>query len=282
MTTTAPLHTLTLAQMLDQLESGTINAVQLTEATLEAIEADNDTINAYISVDREGALAQAAAADHARTLGQAPSLAGIPIAIKDIILMRGLNTTAASHMLAHFDPPFDATVVERLRHAGAVLLGKTNCDAFAMGSSNENSAFGPVQNPAAPGRIPGGSSGGSAAAVAAHMCAAALGTDTGGSIRQPAAMTGTVGLKPTYGRVSRFGVVAFASSLDQVGPMGKTTWDVARLLEAIAGHDPRDSTSADRPVARYSDAASLGPNALAGMTLGVPREYMDAQGGIQP
>ena len=276
------LHTLTLEQQLTQLDEGAIRAVELTEATLEAIEATDATVNAYITLDREGALAQAAAADEARERGDHGALAGVPIAVKDIILTRGLKTTAASRILADFVPPFDAAVVERLRDAGAVIVGKTNCDEFAMGSSNENSAFGPVQNPAAPGRAPGGSSGGSAAAVAADLCAAALGTDTGGSIRQPAALTGTVGLKPTYGRVSRFGVVAFASSLDQVGPMGKTTWGVARVLETIAGHDPRDSTSAARPVGGYCAAARRGPEAVAGMRLGVPREYMGSEGGIQP
>ncbi len=271
----------TLRHLLHDLDRGHTSAAHLTEATLQAIHAQNPHLNAYITVDDEGARAQALQADQDRANGQAGPLCGVPIAVKDIILTRGLRTTAASRMLANFIPPYDATVVERLRQAGAVIIGKASCDAFAMGSSNEHSAFGPVQNPAAPGCIPGGSSGGSAAAVAAHLCAAALGTDTGGSIRQPASHCGIVGLKPTYGRVSRFGVVAFASSLDQVGPMARTTWDAARLLEVIAGFDPRDSTSSNQPTEPWAQrVAQTTPDDLRGRRVGVPRQYFTD--GIQP
>src|SRR6476646_6428548 len=202
---------------------------QTVEFSITAAEKLNDTLNAFLQIDREGAL------QRAREIEQSGPLAGIPIAVKDNICVQGLQASCGSKILGDYHPPYNATVIERLTKAGAVVIGKTNCDEFAMGSSNENSAFGLVRNPWDTTRVPGGSSGGSAAAVAAGLCAGALGTDTGGSIRQPAALTGTTGLKPTYGRVSRYGVVAFASSLDQVGPFGRSALDCAHLLEAIAG-----------------------------------------------
>lgn len=267
------LNTWGVRRCLEALDAKEVSAVELTRASLDAIAQRNGEIGAYLTLNEQEAMAQAAAADEARRAGEAGPLSGVPLALKDILVTRGLRTTAASRILENFIPPYDGTVVSKLRDAGAVILGKTNMDEFAMGSSNENSAFGVVQNPAAPGRIPGGSSGGSAAAVAANLCAAAIGTDTGGSIRQPASMTGTVGLKPTYGRVSRFGVIAFASSLDQVGPMGRSVWDVARVLESISGWDPRDATSSQEPVGAYTLAAERGVAALKGLRVGVPREY---------
>ncbi len=267
-------------EALEQLASGVTTSRALTESALAQIDAQNDELGAFITVCHNEALAQADAADAALAAGTGGALCGVPMALKDILVTRGVRTTAASKILDNFIPPYDGTVVSKLRAAGAVFLGKTNQDEFAMGSSGENSAFGPTQNPAAPGTIPGGSSSGSAAAVAAHLCSAAIGTDTGGSIRQPAAMTGTVGLKPTYGRVSRFGVVAFASSLDQVGPMGRSVWDVAKVLEVIAGYDERDSTSMQRPVGAYAAAAERGPDAVRGLRVGVPREYF--VDGMQP
>jgi len=274
------LHTLTVQAMLEGLDGREFSAAELCEQTLDAIDAANPRLNAFITVTHDEARAQARAADEARARGEAGPLAGVPIALKDILLNRGVRTTAASRMLSNFVAPYDGAVVERLRTAGAVFVGKTNCDAFAMGSSNENSFFGPVDNPVVPGCTPGGSSGGSAAAVAAHLCGAAIGTDTGGSIRQPASHCGIVGLKPTYGRVSRFGVVAFASSLDQVGPMGKTVQDTARLLEVIAGHDPRDATSSRQPTEPWTEATRRGVDGLEGLRIGVPREYF--VGGIEP
>jgi aspartyl-tRNA(Asn)/glutamyl-tRNA(Gln) amidotransferase subunit A len=270
----------TIREVLALLEAGQASAVEVTTSALDDAEARNSELNAFITLDCEGALVAARRADQDRRKGQAGALAGVPLAIKDNMLTAGLQTTAASKILEGFVPPFDGTAVARLRAAGAVIVGKTNCDEFAMGSSNENSAFGCVQNPAAPGRTPGGSSGGSAAAVAACLCAGATGTDTGGSIRLPASFTGTVGFKPTYGRISRFGVVAFASSLDQVGPLARTVWDVAKLTEVMAGHDPRDSTSVDRPVDAYTDAVQRGVGNLAGVRVGVPREYF--VGGNEP
>ena len=267
-------------EALEQLASGVTTSRALTESALAQIDAQNDELGAFITVCHNEALAQADAADAALAAGTGGALCGVPMALKDILVTRGVRTTAASKILDNFIPPYDGTVVSKLRAAGAVFLGKTNQDEFAMGSSGENSAFGPTQNPAAPGTIPGGSSSGSAAAVAAHLCSAAIGTDTGGSIRQPAAMTGTVGLKPTYGRVSRFGVVAFASSLDQVGPMGRSVWDVSKGLEDIAGYDERDSTSMQRPVGAYAAAAERGPDAVRGLRVGVPREYF--VDGMQP
>ncbi len=262
---------LTLAAAAEALARGEITSVGLTEACLARIAASDGALNAFITVARDEALREAADSDARRAAGRASSrLDGIPIALKDVFLTRGLRTTAASRVLGDFVPPYDGTAVARLRERGAVIVGKTNCDEFAMGSSNENSAFGPCRNPWALDRVPGGSSGGSAVAVAAGQCLASLGTDTGGSIRLPAAYCGIVGLKPTYGRVSRYGIVAYASSLDQVGPFTRDVRDAAILLEALAGHDPRDSTSAALPVPAYEQAlgGDLGP-----IRLGVPREY---------
>ena len=264
----------------EQLVSGTLNAVDLTEAVLERLAAVEPHVNAYVTVTAEQARQQAAEAADAFARGDVRSpLQGIPLAIKDNICIQGVRTTCASRILEHFVPPYDATVMQRLQAAGAVMIGKANMDEFAMGSSTETSYFAPTRNPWGNGEyVPGGSSGGPAAAVSAGLCAAALGSDTGGSIRQPAAMTGVVGLKPTYGRVSRFGLVAFASSLDQIGPLTQDVHDAALLLQAIAGHDARDSTSADAAVPDYNAALGRG---VAGLKLGVPREYfvagMDAE-----
>jgi aspartyl-tRNA(Asn)/glutamyl-tRNA(Gln) amidotransferase subunit A len=272
------LAALTLSDAAEKLRAGEITSVELTEAVLGRIAAVDHQLRAYITVDREGALEQARHADVrlGAKNGGSPLL-GIPIALKDNFLTKGLRTTCASKILAEFVPPYDATTVQKLRAAGAVIVGKTNLDEFAMGSSAENSAFFPTRNPWNRERIPGGSSGGSAAAVAAGECIAALGTDTGGSIRQPAACCGIVGVKPTYGRVSRYGIIAFASSMDQVGPMTKHVRDAALLLEAIAGHDPADSTSVARTVPRYSDALT-GEN--KGLRVGIPREYFVS--GMEP
>jgi aspartyl-tRNA(Asn)/glutamyl-tRNA(Gln) amidotransferase subunit A len=243
------------------------SAVEVVTECLARIE--KDRLGCFYRVDPT-ALDQARAVDERVARGDSPPLAGVPIALKDLFVTKGLETTAGSRILEGWVPPYDGTAVARLREAGAVVVGKLSMDEFAMGSSNENSAYGPVKNPWDPTRVPGGSSGGSAAAVAAGLVAAALGTDTGGSIRQPAALTGTSGLKPTYGRVSRHGVVAFASSLDQVGPMGRSALDCARVLEVVAGLDPFDSTSIDAPVPRYREAVGRG---VAGLTVGVPAEY---------
>jgi aspartyl-tRNA(Asn)/glutamyl-tRNA(Gln) amidotransferase subunit A len=268
------LAALTLCDAAEKLRAGEISSVELTEAVFERIAATDERIHAYLTLDREAALDQARRAD-ARLRGKDgnSALLGIPIALKDNFLTRGLRTTCASKILGEFVPPYDATTVQKLRDAGAVIVGKTNLDEFAMGSSAENSAFFPTHNPWNLGRIPGGSSGGSAAAVAADQCTAALGTDTGGSIRQPAACCGVVGLKPTYGRVSRYGIVAFASSMDQVGPLSKDVRDSAVLLEAIAGHDPADSTSAKCALTRYSSALT---GDIKGLRVGIPREYFIA------
>jgi aspartyl-tRNA(Asn)/glutamyl-tRNA(Gln) amidotransferase subunit A len=253
------------------------NSVELTQRALERIDAVDSELHAFLLSTPDVALLQAREADRQIVDGTAGPLTGIPMALKDILSTRGIPTTCGSKILESYVPQFDATVVERLRVAGSVLLGKTNMDEFAMGSSNENSAFGVVRNPWKLDRVPGGSSGGSAAAVAAGEAVFALGTDTGGSIRQPAALTGTVGLKPTYGRVSRFGLVAFGSSLDQIGPIARTVGDAALVLQAIAGHDPRDSTSLNVPVPDYSAALS---GDVRGLTLGVPKEYFGS--GMQP
>ncbi|MDJ0667618.1 MAG: Asp-tRNA(Asn)/Glu-tRNA(Gln) amidotransferase subunit GatA [Desulfobacterales bacterium] len=270
-----PLYELTIEAAADLLQRGEISSEDLTRAVLARIAALDDRVGAYLTVDREGALEQARRADELRAAGQATALTGIPLGIKDVICTRGLRTTCASRLLDNFIPPYDATVMQRLRQAGAVVLGKTNMDEFAMGSSTENSGFGPTANPWDLSRIPGGSSGGSAAAVAANMCLGSLGSDTGGSIRQPASHCGIVGLKPTYGRVSRYGLVAFASSLDQIGPLGKSVMDCALLMNVICGHDPRDSTSVSEPV---PDFTRLRADGLQGLKIGLPVEYFEAQG----
>ena len=261
-----PIHE--LHQMLVDRE---ISAVELTDAILAQVDAVDGKTRAYLLVTRDLARQQALAADERlRAKRDLRPLTGIPMAIKDVLCIDGVAATAGSRILEGFVPPYSATVVERLAAAGAVFLGKTNCDEFAMGSSNENSGYWPVHNPWQLDRVPGGSSGGSAAAVAAGEAVAALGSDTGGSIRQPAALTGIVGVKPTYGRVSRYGLIAFASSLDQVGPMTLDVRDAATVLQAIAGHDPRDSTSSPRPVPDYFEHLADG---VKGLRLGVPTEY---------
>ncbi|WP_130470179.1 Asp-tRNA(Asn)/Glu-tRNA(Gln) amidotransferase subunit GatA [Candidatus Magnetaquicoccus inordinatus] len=270
------LARITLKQAADLLHRRALSAVELTQFFLERINAHNPTLNAYITVDAEGALADARQADACLARGEATPLTGIPLAVKDLFCTKGLRTTCASRMLADFIPPYESTVTRRLREAGMVVLGKTNMDEFAMGSSNETSYFGPVKNPWDHSRIPGGSSGGSAAAVAAGLCVAALGTDTGGSIRQPAALSGITGLKPTYGRVSRYGMIAFASSLDQAGPMTRSVEDAALLLQGMAGHDPLDSTSIDQAVEEYVEQLSGGVSAqerMRGLRIGIPKEY---------
>ena len=264
------LHSLTLHEAQQRLVAGDLTAVRLTEAVLERIDSVEPTVRAFLSLDRQGALRQAEAADAARAAGRGGPLCGLPLALKDVLCTTDLPTTCGSRMLEHFVAPYDATVVTRLREAGAVLLGKLAMDEFAMGSTSEHCAFQVVQNPWKPGHVAGGSSGGSAAAVAADECLASLGSDTGGSIRQPASLCGTVGMKPTYGRVSRYGLVAFASSLDQVGPLTKDVRDGALMLNAICGHDPLDSTSIDRPVPDFTAALEDG---LRGVRVGVPREY---------
>ncbi|MGJ8521868.1 Glutamyl-tRNA(Gln) amidotransferase subunit A [Carnimonas sp. R-84981] len=261
---------LTLAEMARGLTSGEFKSVDLVRGFLDRIQQRDADINAFITVTGDAALKQAEAADAARAKGNAGSLTGVPLALKDIFCTEGMLTTAASKMLANFVSPYNATVVEKLNSVGTISLGKTNMDEFAMGSSNENSFFGAVKNPWDHSLVPGGSSGGSAAAVAAGLVPAALGTDTGGSIRQPAAFCGITGLKPTYGRVSRYGIIAYASSLDQAGPFGRSAEDCALLLNAIAGHDGRDSTSVSRVVPDYT--AELA-QPLDGLKIGLPVEY---------
>ncbi|MBA2566077.1 MAG: Asp-tRNA(Asn)/Glu-tRNA(Gln) amidotransferase subunit GatA [Gemmatimonadetes bacterium] len=261
-----------------RLESGETTAVELVRETLDAIEAaeaGQEGLNAFLSLRRELALAEAEALDWEREEGiEVGPLAGVPVAVKDNIAVADGPTTAGSRILQGFVPPYDAGAVARLKHAGAIVIGKTNLDEFAMGSSTENSAFGPTRNPHDRSRVPGGSSGGSAAAVAAGYVSGALGSDTGGSIRQPAALCGVVGVKPTYGRVSRAGLVAFASSLDQIGPITASVEDAALLLTAISGFDPLDSTSAERPVPDYAHSLQ---RPLRGLRIGVPREYFPAE-----
>ena len=272
------LSSLTLHEASSKLRRREISSVELTEAVFQRISATDDKVHAYLTLARDSALEQAKQADTRLSAETQPSpLLGMPLAIKDNFLTRGVRTTCASKILGDFMPPYDATTIAKLRSAGAVIVGKTNLDEFAMGSSAENSAFFPTRNPWDFERIPGGSSGGSAAAVAADECIAALGTDTGGSIRQPAACCGIVGLKPTYGRVSRYGIIAFASSMDQVGPMTKDVRDGALLLQALAGHDPADSTSSNRSVPDYSAALT---GEVRGLRLGVPKEYYVS--GMQP
>ncbi len=259
-----------LAELSAALAAGKLSSVELTQMFLARIARRNGELNAFITVDKEGSLAGARRADEARVCGAAGPLNGIPIAHKDIFCTQGMLTTCGSRMLSNFRSPYDAHVVERFAAAGAVLLGKTNMDEFAMGSSSETSWFGPVRNPWDTTRVPGGSSGGSAVAVAARLAPAATGTDTGGSIRQPAAMSGISGLKPTYGVVSRYGMVAFASSLDQAGPMAKSAADLALLLNVMAGFDERDSTSLER---QREDYARDLDKPLDGLNIGLPREY---------
>ncbi len=252
-----------------RLLAGEATCESIVEGRLSRIRA-HSSLNAFLDVYDDDALARAREVDRRLAAGSAGPLAGMVVAVKDVICVAGRRVTCGSKMLESFEAPYDATVIERLRAADAVVIGKTNMDEFAMGSSNENSAFGPVKNPRDPERVPGGSSGGSAAAVAAGLATAALGSDTGGSIRQPAAFCGVVGLKPTYGRVSRYGLVAFASSFDQIGPFTETVDEAAAVLSAIAGRDPRDSTSADVPVPDYA-AALTGD--VKGLRVGIPKEY---------
>jgi aspartyl-tRNA(Asn)/glutamyl-tRNA(Gln) amidotransferase subunit A len=263
----------TIAELAAGLRAGEFSSVELTGAYLQRIRELDPGINSYISVLDDSALAAAEAADARLAAGDAGPLTGIPIAHKDIFCTQGVRTSCGSRMLDRFVSPYDATLVERLKQAGTVLLGKTNMDEFAMGSSNETSWYGPVRNPWDRERVPGGSSGGSAAAVAARLAPAATGTDTGGSIRQPAALCGITGLKPSYGRISRFGMIAFASSLDQAGPMTRSAEDAAILLQAMAGFDQRDSTSAEQPVPDYRAGLE---DSLEGVRIGLPKEYFDA------
>jgi aspartyl-tRNA(Asn)/glutamyl-tRNA(Gln) amidotransferase subunit A len=264
-----------IAELSAALAARRLSAVELAQGLLARIAKLEPVLNAFITVDPERALADARAADAALAAGAAGPLTGIPVAHKDILATAGMRTTCGSRMLANYTSPYDAHVVEGLRRAGTVLVGKTNMDEFAMGSSSETSHFGPVRNPWNPECVPGGSSGGSAAAVAARLVPGSTGTDTGGSIRQPAALTGICGLKPTYGVCSRYGLVAFASSLDQAGPFARSAEDLALLLNAMAGHDARDSTSIDRATENYSRllAERRGARPLAGLTIGLPHEY---------
>ena len=261
----------TLAALRAEIISGRTRATDLAAGYYDRIAKINPRLNVFLSLTKARALAQAGRVDEAAAKGDALApLAGIPVGIKDVLVMQGAPATAGSKILQGYQPPYDATAVAKLEAAGAVLLGKINCDEFAMGSSNENSAYGPVRNPVDPERVPGGSSGGSAAAVAANMAVATLGSDTGGSIRQPASFCGVVGVLPTYGRVSRYGLIAFASSLDRVGPFAANVRDAATLLSVIAGHDPKDATSSPAPVPDY---AAESDQPVEGLRIGVPAEY---------
>ena len=271
------MHENTIAALADGLGAKEYSSQELTEAFLGRIQALDANLNAFITVTEEQALAAAREADARLAKGEATPLTGIPIAQKDIFCTKGVRSSCGSKMLDNFISPYDATVVERLRRAGAVMLGKLNMDEFAMGSSNETSYYGPVKNPWDTGTVPGGSSGGSAAAVSARLVPGATGTDTGVSIRQPASFCGITGLKPTYGRVSRWGMIAFASSLDQAGPMARTAEDCALMLQAMAGFDPKDSTCVDQPVPNYS--ATLN-DSLEGLRIGLPKEFFGA--GLDP
>ena len=262
----------TIQSIREGLRAKEFTAVEVAREALEFAERENPKTNAYLLLSPERALAAAAEVDRKLAVGEdAGALAGVPVAVKDVILTKGVRTTCASKMLEHYIPPYDATAVERIEAAGGVIIGKTNCDEFAMGSSNENSYFGPVRNPVALDRVPGGSSGGSAAVVAQGTAVVSLGSDTGGSIRQPASFCGVVGVTPTYGRVSRYGLVAFASSLDHIGPFARNVRDAATVLEVIAGRDPMDSTSAAAPVPHYAGGLS---GDVRGMKVGLPVEYM--------
>ncbi len=268
-----PLASHSIASIRAGLGAKEFSAEELARQALAYAEAENPKTNAYLTFSPERALAAARAVDAKIARGEEPgALAGVPIAVKDVIVTRGVRTTCASKMLAHYVPPYDATAIVRLEQAGGVILGKTNCDEFAMGSSNENSAFGPVRNPVALDRVPGGSSGGSAAVVAQGTAVLSLGSDTGGSIRQPASFCGVTGVTPTYGRVSRYGLTAFASSLDHIGPFARSVEDAAALLAVIAGRDEMDATSAFAPVADYARAMKESPR---GLKIGLPREYFD-------
>jgi len=259
------------AELRDDLANGRSRATDLATAYYERIEAKNPALNVYLSLTKERAMEQAAKVDALAAKGDPlPALAGIPVGIKDVLVTKGAASTAGSKILAGYQPPYDATSVARLEAAGAVVLGKLNCDEFAMGGSNENSAYGPVHNPVDLDRVPGGSSGGSAAAVAANLAVATLGTDTGGSIRQPASFCGVVGVLPTYGRVSRYGLIAYASSLDRVGPFAANVRDAATMLGVIAGHDAGDATSSPRPTVDYAAESDKG---AAGLRVGIPAEY---------
>ena len=269
------LHELTIEKAHGLLKSKEISSVELTRAVLDRINATEGRVAAYITLAEKTAMEHALEADQKIAKGHCEALTGIPIAVKDVICTQGIQTTCASKILANFIPPYSATVIRKLRQAGAVILGKTNMDEFAMGSSTENSGFKPTRNPWDLSCVPGGSSGGSAAAVAADMCLGALGSDTGGSIRLPAAYCSTVGMKPTYGRVSRFGLVAFASSLDQIGPLTKDVADCAAMLNTIAGYDSADSTSVPRDVPDFTTALQKGLN---GIRVGIPREYAATEG----
>ncbi|MGB0034047.1 MAG: Asp-tRNA(Asn)/Glu-tRNA(Gln) amidotransferase subunit GatA [Candidatus Acidiferrales bacterium] len=261
----------TIAGVRAALQTKKISARELAKEFFGRIEKRNPELNAFLTLSQERAFAQADAVDAAIAGGKAmPPLAGVPVAVKDVISTRGVRTTCGSKILEAYVPPYDATAVERLERAGAVVLGKTNCDEFAMGSSNENSAYGPVRNPVALDRVPGGSSGGSAAAVAAELAVVALGTDTGGSIRQPGACCGIPGMMPTYGRVSRYGLIAFASSLDRIGPFSRNIEGAAAVMAVIAGHDANDSTSADVPVSGYAEEIE---KPVQGLRIGVPEDY---------
>ena len=255
----------------DAVATGEASAVEICQAYLNRIDTVDKSLNAFNQIEYDTALERAAAIDRERVPDDSRLLLGVPIAIKDNICTRGIRTTGSSKILESWVPPYDATVIERLQTAGAIVIGKTNCDEFAMGSSNENSAFGPVRNPWNLERAPGGSSGGSAVAVATEMAAAALGSDTGGSVRQPAALCGVLGLKPTYGRVSRYGLLAFASSLDQIGPLTRTVTDAAQMLAVIAGPDPNDSTTSDEPIPNYLKSLT---DKLDDLRIGVPRNIL--------